>query len=168
MRINESDWRSNCVCSIVRIGKPTCSTSKSDCAQSFESSYQRYWKGRRVSQYVRAFDKLLVGYPNNYASEQMRTLWLDNWSQHPISVISRTVDTIIRTWQRFPSIDEFMDLAEKEANKQSFIGRREKMETCPKCDQGMVETKENHFRPCEDCLPDSYGQWASGVYEPRS
>jgi hypothetical protein len=121
-----------------------------------------------VSQYVRAFDKLLIAYPNNYASEQMRTLWLDTWSQHPISVISRTVNTVVRTWQRFPSINEFMELAEKEAGKQQFVLKREKMELCSKCDVGMVETKEDHFRPCESCLPDSYAQWASGEYEPRS
>jgi len=121
-----------------------------------------------MNQFEKAFDKLLGAFPTSYASEQMRTLWLDTWSQHPISVISRTAVTVARTGAKFPSLDEFMALAEKEASKQSLIGRRDRMEACPKCDSGFVETKTDTFRPCEDCLPDSYGQWASGEYEPRS
>jgi hypothetical protein len=114
-----------------------------------------------------SFTKLLGAFPTSYASEQMQTLWIDTWSQHPHRVIARTVNTVVRTWQRFPSLDEFMELAEKESGKQSFISQREKMDACLKCDSGMVETKDNHFRPCDSCLPDGYGQWASGQYEPR-
>jgi len=114
-----------------------------------------------------AFEKLIAGFPTSFATDKMRALWLDTWSQHPKSVISRTVTTVVRTWQRFPSLDEFMELAEKESGKQSFVAQREKMDACPKCDCGMVETKENHFRPCENCLPDGYDRWAVGAYEPR-
>jgi len=114
-----------------------------------------------------SFDKLLAAFPTSYGSDQMRVLWLDEWSQHPNSVIHRTVNTVVRTWQRCPSLEEFMELAEKESGKQSFVAQREKMDACPKCDCGMVETKDNHFRPCENCLPEGYDRWVVGVYEPR-
>lgn len=113
-----------------------------------------------------AFDKLLAAYPNSYGSSNMRPLWLDTWSGYSSSVIVRTVNHIIRTWHRCPSLDEFMKEATQEIEKQKVVARKEQMATCVKCHFGFVETKPDFFRPCEDCLPEGYEQWRSGKYEP--
>jgi len=120
-----------------------------------------------MDQFEKALEHLLAGFPTSYASDQMRTLWLDTWSQHPVSVISRTVDSVRRTAVKFPSLDEFMGLAEEEATKQQRIGRRDRMDKC-ECHSGFVETKPDTFRPCEKCLPETYARWSSGEYELRS
>lgn len=119
-----------------------------------------------INQYEKAFDKLFERFPNNYASEKMRTLWLDTWSQHPIRVISRTVDTVIRELQQFPSIDEFMVMADKETKRQARIARQEQMANCD-CYSGFIETEPEMYRPCESCLPETYERWTSGEYEPQ-
>ena len=120
-----------------------------------------------VNQLEKALNNLLEGFPTSYASEQMQTLWLDTWSQHPLSVISRTVYTVRRDLEQFPSLDEFMALAEEEAKKQERIGRQERMQKCS-CHSGFVETDPDMFRPCESCLPETYAQWTNGEYEPKS
>ena len=120
-----------------------------------------------VNQFEKALDNLLEGFPTSYASEQMRSLWLHEWQEHPLSVISRTVYVVRRDLKEFPSLDEFMALAEEEAKKQQRIGRRERMEKCS-CHSGFVETDPDMFRPCQKCLPETYDQWTSGEYEPRS
>lgn len=114
-----------------------------------------------------AFTKLIAAFPTSYETNEMRALWLQEWSQHPSSIVVRTVDRIIRTWQRFPSLDEFLEESKGEAKRQNRALRQQMMEECPKCDCGMVETKPNSFRPCEDCLPEGYEQWANGNYEPQ-
>lgn len=113
-----------------------------------------------------AFTKLLGAYPNSGDGRYMRTLWVDTWSSYPNSVIVRTVERVIRTWQRCPSLDEFMQEVTEEETRQSHAALRERMEACTKCDLGMVETKPNSFRPCDDCLPEGYERWCAGRYEP--
>jgi hypothetical protein len=78
----------------------------------------------------------------------------------------RTVDHVVRTWQRCPSLDEFMQQVAVEIERQNFVARKERMEACNKCLTGFIETKPDFFRPCEDCLPEGYEQWRSGNYEP--
>lgn len=114
-----------------------------------------------------AFDKLLAAYPTTYGSSNMRPLWLDTWSGYSSSVIVRTVDHVIRTWHRCPSLDEFMKEAVAETERQKSIARKEQMDACTKCDQGFVENKPNSFRPCEDCAEESYERWRAGAYEPN-
>jgi len=114
-----------------------------------------------------AFAKLMAAFPDKYSSDQMESLWMHEWQQLPSSIVVRTVDKIIRTWQQFPSLDEFLVECAAEAKSQNRALRREMMEECPKCDTGMVETKPNAFRPCEDCLPEGYEQWVNGNYEPQ-
>ncbi len=114
-----------------------------------------------------AYAKLLAAYPGSRSSDQMEALWFNEWQQLPSAVVVRTVDKIVRTWQRFPSLDEFLEEAAVEAKSQNRALRREMMEECSKCDHGMVETKPDAFRPCQDCLPEGYEQWVNGNYEPQ-
>ena len=116
--------------------------------------------------YDKAFTKLLAAYPTSIEGPKMRGLWTDTWSAYEPSAVVRTVDHIVRTWQRCPSLDEFMTEVENEKQRQNYIARKEKMEACPNCDHGLVETKPDFFRPCEDCLPEGYQQWRNGNYEP--
>jgi|TARA_R110002020_G_scaffold50348_7_gene142349 hypothetical protein len=113
-----------------------------------------------------AFTKLLNAYPNSYDGGNMRALWTDTWAAYDNSVIVRTVDHVVRTWQRCPSLDEFMQQVAVEIERQNFVARKERMEACNKCLTGFIETKPDFFRPCEDCLPEGYEQWRSGNYEP--
>jgi len=112
------------------------------------------------------FSKLLDAYPDSYDAGNMRELWTQTWEKEPLSVIVRTADRLMKTWQRCPSLDEFMEETKKETHRQNRAALLEQMDACPECDHGYIETKENTFKPCHSCLPDSYERWAVGDYEP--
>lgn len=110
--------------------------------------------------------RLLDAYTDSYETPAMRSLWLSKWSGYPISVIFRSVDRAIKSFYKFPGLEEFMEIMVEESTRQSRAILRERMEQCPNCDRGMIEVKENHFRPCENCLPDTHQRWVMGDYEP--
>ncbi len=110
--------------------------------------------------------RLLNAYPDSYETEAMRSLWLSKWSDHPTSVIFRSVDRAIRAFHNCPGLDEFMEIVADESVRQNRAVLRERMENCSDCDQGFIESKENHFHPCENCLPDAHHRWVAGDYEP--
>jgi hypothetical protein len=112
------------------------------------------------------FTKLLAAFPTSYDAGQMRPLWLSAWADFPLGVIVRTVEHVIRSYPTCPSLDEFLNEAETESLKVNRAHLRERMLVCEKCDMGMVETKPDLFRPCEDCLPEGYQRWFNGAYEP--
>ncbi len=113
-----------------------------------------------------AFSKLIAAFATSYESPQMRPLWLSAWADFSPAVILRTVEFVIRTYASFPSLDEFLEEATGEAVKVNRAYMRERMIECTTCDMGMVEVKDNFFRPCIDCLPDAHERWARGMYEP--
>ena len=118
-----------------------------------------------MNNYQTALLRLLEAFPDNYATEQMNTLWLSRWENYHISVIYRSVDRAIKEFTQFPALDEFIELATEETTRQNKAALRERMELCQSCDQGYIETRSNFFRPCEDCLPDTYHRWAAGDYQ---
>ena len=121
-----------------------------------------------MNNYQKALFRLVAAFPDNYATEQMNTLWLSRWEDYHISIIHRSVDLAIREFTQFPALDEFMEIVMDESTRQNKAALRERMALCQSCDHGYIETRPDFFRPCENCLPDAYHRWAAGDYEPTA
>ena len=119
-----------------------------------------------MSNYDKQLQRLLSAYPDSYITEQMNKLWLPKWSDYSMSVIHRSVDRAIREFHQFPKLDEFMEIVVDESTRQNRAALRDRMDNCSICDHGYIETKPDAFRPCENCIPDTYHRWAVGDYEP--
>ena len=117
-----------------------------------------------ADQYDKVFDHLLNAYPEVIATDKMRETYLVVWRNLPLPVVKRTVDRFIEKWARCPSLDEFEIEADIEAQRQSVALRRERMDQCTRCDAGWVLVNDDAVRPCSNCLPDTYENWATGKY----
>ena len=116
-----------------------------------------------------SFTKLLNAYPNSIDAGSMRGTYLEAWAKVAVPVITRTVDYFLEHYQRCPSLDEFMEQAEKEKFRQQRSNRRLQIENCRACDHGWIlaDVTKDSYKPCESCLPETFESWATGAYLPN-
>tara|TARA_R110000751_G_scaffold63286_2_gene130726 strand:+ start:78 stop:446 length:369 start_codon:yes stop_codon:yes gene_type:complete len=118
--------------------------------------------------YADAFNKLISAHPTVMQTDIMAETYIESWKKLSPATVSRTVDWFVANWARFPSLEEFNDQAKLERGLQNRNAKKQQMDSCLKCDRGFisVDLENDTFRPCEECLPDTFENWATGQYAP--